>query len=152
MESPDLETVERTRAVIEELIAYRSHLAVSVPYFAPTDIGSLTPAMQQSETRIKEENDYGNRVRAAIQMSLASAAASMRLAESLMRNDVQLELRERQQNLARCAQDAQECRDVAGHVVALLLGKEAPKVDALMEIRRLKSAIQERFGRWPGEG
>jgi hypothetical protein len=149
MDSPDLETVERTRAVIEELIAYRSHLAVSVPYFAPTDIGSLTPAVQQNESRIKEENDYGNRVRAAIQMSLAAAAASMRLAESLMHDDAQLELRERQQNLARCAHEAQGCRDVAGHVVALLSGKEAPKLDALMEIRRLKSAIHERFGKWP---
>ncbi|OUM00339.1 hypothetical protein A8M77_21910 [Variovorax sp. JS1663] len=138
------------RAVIEELIAYRSHLAAAVPYFAPTDIGSLTPAKQLSETRLKEENDYGNRVRAAIQMSLAAAAASLRLTESLMRDDAQLGLPERQQNLARCAQDAQACRDVSGHVVALLSGKEAPKVDALMEIRRLKAAIHDRFGQWPG--
>ena len=150
MESPDLETVERVRAVIEELITYRSHLAVSVPYFAPTDIAALTPAKQLNESRIKEENDYGNRVRAAIQMSLASAAASLRLAESLLRDDAQLDLQERRQNLARCAQDAQACRDVAGHVVALLAGKEAPKLDALMEIKKLKETIHERFGRWPG--
>ena len=150
MESPDLEAVERVRALIEELIAARSHLAVSVPYFAPTDIGTLTPARQESESRIEEENDYGNRVRAAIQMSLAAAAASLRISESLMHDRTQLSLPERQKELARCACDAQDCRDIVGHVAALLTGKEAPKLDALMEIKRLKSAIHERFGRWPG--
>lgn len=150
MESPDLETVEKTRALIEELIAHRSPMAAAVPYFAPTDIGCLAPAMQEAESRIKEENDYGNRVRAAIQMSLAAAAASLRVTESLMQDFAQLGLPERQKELQRCACDAEACKDIAGHVAAILSGREAPKLDALMEIKRLKSAIYERFGRWPG--
>jgi hypothetical protein len=150
MESPDLETVEKARALIEEVIAGRSHLTAAVPYFAPTDIGCLPPAMQEAESRIEEENDFGNRVRAAIQMSLAAAAASLRVSESLMQDFAQLGSHERQKELARCACEAQASRDITGHIAAILSGKEAPKLDALMEIKRLKSAIYERFGRWPG--
>ena len=150
MESPDLETVEKARALIEEVIASRSPMAAAVPYFAPTDIGGLTPAAKEAESRIEQDNDFGNRVRAAIQMSLAAAAASLRVSESLMQDFAQLSLRDRQQELARCACDAQACKDIAGHIAPILSGKETPKLDALMEIKRLKSAIYERFGRWPG--
>ena len=151
MESPDLETVEMARTLVEEIIAGRSPMAAAVPYFAPTDIGCLTPAMQEAESRIQEENDFGNRLRAAIQMSLTAAAASLRVSESLMQDFAQLSLQDRQKQLVRCACDAQACRDIAGHVAPILSGKEAPKLDALMEIKRLKSTIYERFGHWPGE-
>jgi hypothetical protein len=150
MESPDLETVEKARALIEEVIEGRSHLTAAVPYFAPTDIGCLPPALQEAESRIEEENDFGNRVRAAIQMSLAAAAASLRVSEALMQDFAQLGSSERQKELARCACEAESSKDITGHIAAILSGKEAPKLDALMEIKRLKSAIYERFGRWPG--
>src|SRR5689334_6992988 len=114
MESPDLETVEMARTLVDEIIAGRSPMAAAVPYFAPTDIGCLTPAMKEAESLIQEENDFGNRLRAAIQMSLAAASASLRVSESLMQDFAHLSLPERQKQLARCACDAQACRDIAG--------------------------------------
>ena len=50
MESPDLETVEMARTLVDEIIAGRSPMAAAVPYFAPTDIGCLTPAMKANRS------------------------------------------------------------------------------------------------------
>lgn len=149
MEIPDLDTVERARKAVEEVIASRRLGMAAVPYFAPTNLGGLPASIQEAELRIKEDNDHGNRVRAAIHMSLTAAAAALKLSEELMEGFADLPSRERQLELARCATDARAAGAAAGHAAAVLSGEESPKSDSMMEIKRLGSAILQRFGTLP---
>ncbi|WP_139191608.1 hypothetical protein [Variovorax sp. CF079] len=149
MENLDLETIEKARIAIEEVIAGRSLGVQAVPYFAPTDLGVLPSSQQEAELRLKEENDYGNRVRAGIHMSLSAAEAALRVAETLLRDAAYFTLSERKQELAKCANRARRASASASHAAAVLAGEEAPKTDAMMEIKRLGSAMFQRFGQVP---
>ncbi|MDM0042586.1 hypothetical protein QTH89_08265 [Variovorax sp. J22G21] len=150
MESPDLGTVQKALALVEQAISGRSHATSAVPYFAPTDIGGLPPAAQEAELRNEEEIAYGNRVRAGVHMSLAAAAASLRVCEALMKDSSQVPYSERQQELQRCAEDAQASKDLADHAIAVLAGRVPPKSDAMTEIRKIKAAVYQRFGQLSG--
>ncbi|VTU30570.1 MULTISPECIES: hypothetical protein [unclassified Variovorax] len=149
MEIPDLNTVVKARRAIEEVIAGRRLGTAAVPYFAPTDLGGLPASIQEAELRIKEDNDHGNRVRAAIHMSLTAAAAALKVSEDLMEGFAELPSSERQLELARCSTNARAASDAAGHAAAVLAGEESPKSDSMMEIKRLGSAIFQRFGNLP---
>jgi hypothetical protein len=145
LEIPDLKIVEKARAVIEELIAAR-HLGIpAVPYFAPTDLGFLPPALQEAEQKVQEENDYGNRVRAGVHMSLTAAVAALKVSEALMKGFTSLAPQERKRELMRCSQGAQAASDTAGQAAAVLAGLESPKSDSAMEIKRLGSALLQHF-------
>ena len=149
MEIPDLDTVKKARTAVEQVIAGR-HLGTSaVPYFAPTDLGVLPPSVQEAEQRVQEDTDFGNRVRAAIHESLTAAAKALKVSEELMRDFVSLEPHQRQRELTRCSANARAASDAAGHAAAVLAGDEAPKSDSMMEIKRLGSAIFQRFGNLP---
>jgi len=149
MEIPDLDTVEKARKTIEEVIAARRLGTAAVPYFAPTDLGGLPASIQAAELRIKEDNDHGNRVRAAIHMSLTAAAAALKVSENLMEGFAELPPQARQIELIRCAAAARAASDAAAHAAAVLAGEESPKADSMMEIKRLGSAIFQRFGNIP---
>jgi hypothetical protein len=131
------------------VIAGRSLGVQAVPYFAPTDLGVLPSAQQEAELRLKEENDYGNRVRAGIHMSLSAAAAALWVAETLLKDFAYLAPSERKQELAKCANRARRASASASHAAAVLAGEEAPKTDAMTEIKRLGSAMFQRFGQSP---
>jgi len=146
MQSPDLETVQRVRDTLQEVISAREHGAQAVPYFAPTDIGTLPLYEQEKELSVKEETDYGNRVRAGIHMMLSAAASALEVAEELMKNFDVLDAKDRKRELIRCSLNARVSRDAAAEAAAVLSGQQAPKSDAMVEIRRLKSALLQRFG------
>ena len=145
MDSPDIETVRKALAKVEEAIGARYHAASPVPYFAPTDIGNLPPSMQEAELRTAEETAYGNRVRAAIQTSLAAAAASLRICETLLKDSSQVDYSERLQALNACAVRSATAGALTGHATAILAGKLIPKSDPKTEIKKLSAAIFQRF-------
>ncbi|WP_156481084.1 hypothetical protein [Variovorax sp. PAMC 28711] len=146
MESPDLGAVQKALALVKNAMSERSHATAAVPYFAPTEIGVLPPSMQEAELRNAEEIAYGNRVRAGVHAALASAAASLRVCEALMKDLSQMEYPERLRESQRCANEAQSSARLAEHSAAILEGRELPKVDAKTEIRKLTAAVYERFG------
>ncbi len=152
MESPDLQTIQKALELVEHAIRERSHACAAVPYFAPTNIGGLPPAIQEAELRNKDEIVYGNRVRAGVHMSMASAAASLRACEGLMGDNTHLEVRERQKDMLQCAGETQAAKELAERATAILSGRETPRLDAMTEIKKLKAAIYLRFGQLPHVG
>ena len=134
------------RVALQEVISAREHAVPPVPYFAPTNIGTLPPFEQEQELNVKEETDYGNRVRAGIHMTLSAAVSALEVAEALMKNFAVLDAKDRKQELIRCSLNARVARDAAAEAAAVLSGQQAPKSDAMVEIKRLKSALFQRFG------
>ena len=146
MQTPDLETVVRVRVALQQVILAREHGVQAVPYFAPTNIGVLSPDEQEKESNVKEETDYGNRVRAGIHLTLSAAVAALDVAEALMKDFATVDPRDRKRQLVRCSLDARVARDAAAEAAAVLSGQQAPKSDAMVEIKRLKTALFQRFG------
>ncbi|SEB14146.1 hypothetical protein [Variovorax sp. YR216] len=146
MQTPDLETVETVRVALQEVILARQHGVQAVPYFAPTNIGVLSPDEKRKELTVEEETDYGNRVRAGIHMTLSAAVAALEVAETLMKNFATINPEDRKRELIRCSLNARVARDAAAEAAAVLSGQQAPKTDAMVEIKRLKSALFQRFG------
>ena len=152
MEAPDIEIVRRALAMIDGAISARQHGAAAVPYFAPTDIGMLPPSMQEVELQTAEEVAYGNRVRAAIQMSLAASAASLRVCEDLMGDGSQVSYVDRLKALHATAMASEAAGALTGQATAILAGRVVPKQDPKTEIRKLSAAIFQRFNGQPPGG
>lgn len=146
MQTPDLETVEMLRVALQKVISAREHGVQAVPYFAPTNIGVLSPDEQKKELRVEEDTDYGNRVRAGIHMTLSAAVAALEVAEALMKDFATVDPKDRKRELVRCSLNARVARDAAAEAAAVLSGQQAPKSDAMVEIKRLKTALLQRFG------
>lgn len=146
MQSLDLEAVSTVRVALQEMISARKHGVQVVPYFAPTNIGVLSHDAQEKEASLKEETDYGNRVRASIHMTLSAAVASLEVAEALMKDFDTADAKERNQELIRCSLNARVARDAAAEAAAVLSGQQAPKSDGMVEIKRLRTALFRRFG------
>ncbi|SEB10051.1 hypothetical protein [Variovorax sp. YR216] len=146
MQSPDLETVKKVRVALQQVISAREHGVQAVPYFAPTDIGTLPSYERERELNVKEETDYGNRVRAGVHMTLSAAVSALEVAEALMENFDIVDAKDRKRELIRCSLNARVARDAAAEAAAVLSGQQAPKSDAMVEIKRLKSALFQRFG------
>jgi len=147
MQSLDLETVQTVRVALQEVISAREHGVHTVPYFAPSDIGTLPPSEQEKELGVQQETDYGNRVRAGIHMMLSAAVSALEVAEVLMRDFAIVDPKDRKRELIRCSLNARIARDAAAEAAAVLSGQQAPKSDARVEVNRLKSELFERFGR-----
>lgn len=152
MESPDLGNVQKALALVEEAMRERSHATAAVPYFAPTEIGGLPPSMQEAELRNAEEIAYGNRVRAGVHVAMASAVESLRVCEALMRDQSQMEYSERVRQVVRGGAQLQSAGRLAAHSAAILEGRETPKADAMMEIKKLTAAVYQRFGQLTRKG
>ncbi|MGJ7498433.1 hypothetical protein ACSFA8_25690 [Variovorax sp. RT4R15] len=150
MESPDLELIKKALSLIEEAINGRLHAASAVPYFAPTDIGGLPPAVQEAEMRNEEQINYGNRVRAGVHLSLASASAALNGCALLMEDYSQKKHTERQADMERGGANAQSARDLAARASAVLFGRESPKLDTGTEIKKLTGAFYQRFSHLRG--
>lgn len=146
MESPDLVPIQNVLRSVEEVINGRQHSAPAVPYFAPTDIGGLPAALQESERQNKEEIAYGNRVRASIQLSLAAAAASLRVCAVLMKDSAGASHAQKIDELRRCAIEAEAAREFAKDATDILAGRALPKADPMTDIRKLKASVFRRFG------
>ncbi len=146
MESPDLGTVQKALALVEQAMDERSHASAAVPYFAPTEIGGLPPSKQEAELRNAEEIAYGNRLRAGVHVAMASASASLRVCEALMKDLSQMEYPDRVRNMHRCATEAHSAAGLAEHAAAVLEGREPPKADTRTEIKKLSAAFYQRFG------
>lgn len=101
---------------------------------------------RQKELNVEEETDYGNRVRAGIHMTLSAAVAALEVAESLMKDFANVDPKDRKRELVRCSLNARIARDAAAEAAAVLSGQQAPKSDAMVEIKRLKSSPFQRFG------
>jgi hypothetical protein len=148
MESPDLGTIQKALALVDQTMRERSHASAAVPYFAPTEIGGLPPPMQEAELRNAQEIAYGNRVRAGVHAAMASAAASLRVCEALMRDLSPMDYASRIEAVTRCAEQAQSAARMANYSAAVLDGRESPKADARTEIKRMTAAVYERFGQF----
>jgi len=146
MQTPDLETIQMARVALQEVISARELGVQPVPYFAPTNIGTLQPYEQEKELGVEEETDYGNRVRAGIHMTLSAAVAALEVAEALMNDFATVDPKNRKRELVRCSLNARVARDSAAEAAAVLSGQQAPKSDAMVEITRLKTARFQRFG------
>lgn len=147
MDSPDLEAVQQTLRSIEALLVARQYSSPAVPYFEPTNMAGLPPAMQESELQNRDEITYGNRIRASIQLSLASAAASLRICSELLENSAGKTYAERSTEMLRCAVEAEEAVNLARDAAAMLSGRVSPKADPFTDIRKLKASVFRRFGR-----
>ena len=75
-----------------------------------------------------------------------SAVSALEVAEALRENFAILDAKDRKRELIRCSLNAHVARDAAAEAAAVLSGQQAPKSDAMVEIRRLKSALFQRFG------
>ncbi len=137
MQIPDLETLESARQGIEGVVSARYLEQQAVPYFAPTDLDTLSPARQHAELRIEEENDQGNVVRVSIHMCLASAVAALQVSEALLRDSAQLTPGNRARVLSQCSTDMRAAATAALRASSMLAGKQRPESDSLMEIRLL---------------
>lgn len=146
MQTPDLETIEMARVALQMVILEREYGAQAVPYFAPTNIGTLLPNEQEKELNVKEETDYGNRVRAGIHMTLSAAVAAIEVAETLMKDFATVDPKDRKRELVRCSLSARIAREAAAEAAAVLSGQQEPKSDAMVEIKRLKTELFQRFG------
>lgn len=131
---------------VEALIEGRQHASPAVPYFEPTNMGGLPPAMQESEMQNKDEIAYGNRLRAGIQLSLATAAASLRVCSDLMKDSAQATYSQRMHEMQRCASDAEGVVNLAKDASAILAGRATPKADPSTDIRKLGASVFRRFG------
>lgn len=131
---------------VEALIEGRRHVTPVVPYFEPTNLGGLPPAKQESELQNKGEIAYGNRLRAGVQLSLATAAASLRICSALMKDSAQTTYAQRMGELQRCASDAEGVVNLAKEASAILAGRAAPKTDPSTDIRKLGASVFRRFG------
>lgn len=151
MESPDIGSVQKAILLIEQALDARLDTS-AVRYFAPTDIGILPPSMQVAELRNAEEVAYGNRVRAGVRTSLAASAASLRVCESLMKDDSQVAYGDRLKALQACAAAAEMAAELMSNAAAILAGKAMPRPDSMTEIRRLSSAIFHSFHRQARNG
>ncbi|RYF76827.1 MAG: hypothetical protein EOO22_00880 [Comamonadaceae bacterium] len=131
MENIDLETLIKARAAIEEIIAERYSGLTRVPYFAPTDIGGFPAPVQIAELKIKEEAEYGNRVRSAIHMCLTASAVAMQVAETLMKNFATVEPARRHKFLKVCAEDVAAAADLSRHTARLLSGEGPAEMETM---------------------
>ena len=136
MNTKELDALKSARSAIEEVIAERYMGLEPVPYFSPTDIGALPAPLQEAEQRVKEDTDYGNRVRASIHMCLTAAAVALQVSESLMENFAPADPKERQAQLSRCAEDAIAAAAAANHAALILVGEQQVEGDTLMDVIR----------------
>jgi len=137
MRTADLETIEKARSAIEEIVASHYLGVQGIPTMAPTDFGLLPPAMQETERRIAEDTELGNRLRAAIHMCLSAASVSLEVTQRLMGDFAELSLADRAKALTKCAEDAMAASDAARHGAGILAGEEPPETESFFEISRV---------------
>ena len=125
MHIPDLESLEKARHGIEGVVSARYLEQQAVPYFAPTELGALSPTRQDAELRMAEENDQENVVRVSIHMCLASAVAALRVSEALLRNSARLTARDRARVLSQCSADMRTAATAALRASSVLAGKQS---------------------------
>jgi len=133
---PELESIAKARRQVEEIASARYLDQQAVPYFAPTDFAELCPTRQEAETRIKLENEHGNRVRVSLHMCLAAAAGALQVCEALLKTSSQLSAADRTRGLLACSVDARTSAVSALRASLVLAGQQKPTSESLMEIRR----------------
>lgn len=136
MHIPNLEVLEHARREIENVVSARYLDQQAVPYFAPTDFGTLPPEMQHAELCNEEANNQGNVARASIHMCLASAIAALQVSEALLRESGQSSPLERTRVRMQCAADMRAAATVAMQASSVLAGERGPSSNSLMDIRR----------------
>jgi hypothetical protein len=137
MRTADLDSIEKARAVVENIVASRYLGVQAVPSFAPTDFGMLPSSLQALERRIAQDNDHGNRIRVGIHMCLSAASVALQVSEALMNGLADLLPTERAEALLRCGEDALAASDAARHASLVLTGEELPETDAFFEVTRV---------------
>jgi hypothetical protein len=132
----ELSTIESARCAIETVLADRALGKNPVPYFAPTDLAGLPPAMQEAELRVREDTVLFNRTRASIYMCLTAAHAALEVTLSLMDESLSLSHRDGARKLMTLADHAEAASEAAHHASLVLMGRATPPADNSMEIRR----------------
>lgn len=135
--NPDLESIARARAVIENIVASRYLGVQADPAFAFTDFDQLPAHVQEAERQIAQDNDHGNRIRVAIHMCLSAASVALEVGEALMNGLAELPPAQRAEALLRCGEDALAASDAARHASFVLTGEEVPETDAFFEVTRV---------------
>ncbi len=136
MISDEVRNIEMARNAIETALAERALGRNPVPYFAPTDLGSMSPTMQEAELRVRDDTMRFNRTRASIYMCLTAAHAALEVALSLMDHGPALPHRDNARRLIMLAEHAELASEAAHHANQVLLGREQPASDESFEVKR----------------
>ncbi|MEJ8824954.1 hypothetical protein WKW80_23485 [Variovorax humicola] len=137
MNTSDLTVIERARTSVEDIITSRYLGIQAVPTLSPSDFAQLTPAQQEAERWMAEENERGNRMRVGLHMCLSAAIVALQTAEKLMHDFPDLPPQLRTQALLKCSEDAMVASDAARHAAAVLSGEEIPETESFFESSQL---------------
>lgn len=135
MRTEDLESLKTAKTVVDEIIASRFFGIQPAAEMSSTDFNQLSPEAQQLELQIAEDDDQGNRARAALHMCLIASSVSIEVAQKLMALPG-LPREERAALILRCGEDALAACDAASHAAAVLTKQEPPETDAFFEISK----------------
>lgn len=136
MRAEEIESIERAKTIIEEIVASHYLGEQASTCMGPTDFGFLSTDMQRVEIQITEEDNQGTRLRAGLQMCLSTASVALEVTRTLMNGFADLPPKDREKVLAKCAEDAMAASDAARHAAAVLAGEEKPETDAFFEVTR----------------
>ena len=130
----DLAALREAKSLLDGIVASRYLGVQSSSTLSVTNFGDLSPAEQQAELQLQQEEELGSRVRAAIHMCLSAASVAVEVAQTLMETFSESGGEERAALLGRCAEDAQAASDAAHHAAAVLAQEEPPETDSFFEI------------------
>lgn len=121
MTARNFSTIAAASKAVNFVLAETELGATPAHYFEPTNLGGLPPT--ESELRVKEDTELGNRTRFATHMCLMSASQALKACLDLLSCEVDLPPRERVRKLAEIASKARAAEEMAAQAAGVLLGE-----------------------------
>ena len=140
MRSSNYRTLQATRRAIDLILSSNEVHRNPVPYFAPSDFGSLTDVETRKERTVQAVNDQANRIRAGSHLCLRSARDA--LAAALELEDLALALSPAHPfaTLGAVAQLAHSAGEMAARAGDILQGDRPPPSDGSLTVSKLAGA------------
>ena len=110
-----------------------------VPYFEPTNIGGLPGALQRKERETREENDQGNRVRAASHLCLQSASEALAVVLEIGELSVDEAFAARAKRLENASAQMRMAAALGSESAAVFAGNSDPRSDGSVSITKGRS-------------
>ncbi|HWT21242.1 MAG TPA: hypothetical protein VN280_20260 [Variovorax sp.] len=121
MTARNFSTIAAASKAVNFVLAETELGATPAHYFEPTNLGGLPPT--ESELRVKEDTELGNRTRFATHMCLMSASQALKACLDLLSCEVDLPPPERVRKLAEIASKARAAEAMAAQAAGVLLGE-----------------------------
>ena len=121
MTARNFSTIAAASKAINFVLAETELGATPAHYFEPTNLGGLPPT--ESELRVKEDTELGNRTRFATHMCLMSASQALKACLDLLSCEVDQPPHERVRKLAEIASKARAAEQMAAQAAGVLLGE-----------------------------